>query len=302
MKDAPEYPVRIMRSTASPDRLGGFEAMRRLASVSSFALGFLLLVGAACQQAKPPLQPRKGAFVSVFGGPNRTPGHVSPYVAYTLVPENERYFVYVPSSYSPEDSYGLIVFIYADPMARLPFGWQATLDARKYIFVAPENAGNDQPRGRRLGLAVLGALKAMKIYRIDPKRVYAAGFSGGARMAGLLGFYQSDVFRGTFQNSGADFYRPVPVVEATSSVDTAGHPYGLLLQVSDEDTRQAKAVRFVFITGSNDFRRGNILDIFHGGFERDGFKAKLFDVPALGHDICDGETLSRALDFLEGGS
>jgi hypothetical protein len=71
--------------------------------------------------------------------------------------------------------------VYADPTAGLPSVWQAILDARKYIFVAAENARNDQPRGRRLGLAVLGALKAMKIYRIDPNRVYAAGFSGGAR-------------------------------------------------------------------------------------------------------------------------
>jgi predicted esterase len=261
----------------------------------------LLFFQPGCRKTEPPREVRKGAFVSIFGGPSRTPGHISPYVAYNLVPENERYFVYVPSSYTGADPYGMIVFTYADPMARLPFGWQATLDARKYIFVAAQNAGNDQPRSRRLGLAVLGALKATKIYRIDPNRVYAAGFSGGARMAGLLGFYQSDIFRGTLQNSGADFYRPVPVVEAASLVDTAGHPYGLF-QASDEDVRQAKAVRFVFITGSNDFRRGNILDIFHGGFELDGFKAKLFDVPGMGHDICDGQTLSRALDFLEGGS
>jgi len=56
------------------------------------------------------------------------------------------------------------------------------------------------------------------------------------------------------------------------------------------------------ITGTNDFRRGNILDIFRGGFEQEGFQAKLLDVPGMEHDICDGETLSRALDFLEGGN
>jgi predicted esterase len=173
------------------------------------------------------------------------------------------------------------------------------LDDRKYIFVAAQNAGNDQPRGRRLGLAVMAALKAMKIYHIDPKRVYAAGFSGGARMSGLLGFYQSDIFRGTIQNCGADFYKSVPIVDATSQVDTAGHPYGLL-EASGADVRGARSVRFVLITGTNDFRRSNILDIFHGGFEKDGFQAKLFDVPGMEHDICDGETLSRALDFLEG--
>lgn len=209
--------------------------------------------------------------------------------------------MYVPPNYTGSEPYGLIVFTFADPQARLPVGWQAVLDARKYLFVAAENAGNDQPRARRLGLAVMGAMQVMKEYRIDSKRVYAAGFSGGARMAGLLGFYQSDVFRGTVQNSGADFYRPVPVVEATSLVDTAGRPYGLLV-ASNNEVRQARSVRFVLITGTNDFRRGNILDIFHGGFERDGFKAKLLDVPGMSHDICDGETLARAIDFLEGGS
>jgi|SRR5580698_1436117 predicted esterase len=265
-------------------------------------LFFVLLLHVGCRKVeRSPQEVRTGAFSEVFGGPNLAPKYLSPNVAYDLPPGKERYFLYVPQSYTGSEPYGLIVFTYADPRARLPFGWQGVLDTRRYIFVAAENAGNDQPRARRLGLAVMGAMKTMEAYRIDPNRVYAAGFSGGARMAGLLGFYQSDIFRGTLQNSGADFYRPVPVVEATSLVDTAGHTYGLL-QASDEDVRQAKAVRFVFITGSNDFRRGNISDIFHGGFEPDGFKAKLFDVPGMGHDICDRETLSRALDFLEGGS
>jgi poly(3-hydroxybutyrate) depolymerase len=196
----------------------------------------------------------------------------------------------------------LIVFTYADPTAQLPFSWQAILDARGYIFVAAQNAGNDQPRGRRLALAVTGALDIMKAYRIDPNRVYAAGFSGGARMAGLLAFYQSDIFRGTLQNCGADFYRPVPAIDATTQVDTAGKLYGVLVEASDDEIRRAKKSRFALITGTNDFRHGNILDIFHGGFEQDGFLAKLFDIEGMGHEICDGATLSRALDFLEKGS
>jgi len=153
--------------------------------------------------------------------------------------------------------------------------------ARKYLFVAAENAGNDQYIDRRLGLAVLGALEMMKEYRIDPQKVYAAGFSGGARMSGLLGFYQSDLFRGTIQNCGADFYKPVRIVTATSQLDTAGKPYGLLSATSDE-VAGARHVRFVLITGSQDFRRGNIVDILNGGFAQDGFQAKLFDVAGNG--------------------
>ena len=260
---------------------------------------FVSLMGLSRGRAES-VEPLKGSFVAVFGGSSYAPAHTNPHIAYDLVPANERFFVYVPPSYTGSEAYGLIVFTYADPSASLIARWQGVLDKRKYICVAAENAGNDQARSRRLGLAVMAAQKMMRSYRIDPARVFAAGFSGGARMSGLLGFYQSDIFRGTIQNCGADFYKPVPIVSATSQLDTAGHPYGLL-EASGAEVAGARKVRFVLITGSNDFRHGNMLDIFHGGFEADGFRAKLFDVSGMSHDICDGETLARALDFLEGG-
>jgi hypothetical protein len=172
------------------------------------------------------------------------------------------------------------------------------LDQRKFLYIAAQGAGNDQYGSRRLGLAVLGALEMMKHYRIDPNRVYSAGFSGGARMAGMLGFFQADLFHGTIQNCGADFYKPVPVQAATSSTDTAGKPYGLFDATADEIVG-ARGVRFALITGSRDFRHGNILDIFNGGFAAEGFKAKLFDVPGMPHDTADAQTLSAALDFIE---
>jgi hypothetical protein len=75
-----------------------------------------------------------------------------------------------------------------------------------------------------------------------------------------------------------------------------------VLEASQEDIGAARQVRFALVTGSNDFRHGNILDIFHGGFERDGFQAKLFDVPGMAHDTCDRETLGRIIEFLEGRS
>src|SRR5258708_31116143 len=120
----------------------------------------------------------------------------------------------------------------------------------------------------------------MKNYRIDPNRVYAAGFSGGAPMAGLRGFYQADVSHGTIQNCGADFYKPVATQAATSTVDPAGNPYGLFDATTDE-IGGARRVRFALITGSRDFRHRNILDIFNGGFAAESFKDKLFHLPAI---------------------
>ncbi len=243
--------------------------------------------------------PRTGSFITSFERGTIKPARRDPNIAYDLDPSGERFFVHVSTAYSTRSRYGLVVFIHAgDRINVLPDGWSEVLDARKFLFIAPENAGNNQNRERRLGLGVLSALEMMKHYHIDTNRVYVSGFSGGARMAGLLGFFQSDVFRGTIQNCGADFYEHIPQVHATSQLDTAGKPYGFFSATADE-VQGAKRVRFVLITGSEDFRRGNILDIFNGGFTKAGFQAKLFDVRGMSHDTADAVTLNAALDFLE---
>ncbi len=245
---------------------------------------------------------RTGDFVTAFDGERLAPKNRSLHIAYHLNPSAERFFIHVPPNYTSDTEYGLIVFTDAnEQIDRVPNDWAKILDQRKFLFIAAENAGNNQDTNRRLGLAVLGALEMMKRYRIDPNRVYAAGFSGGARMSGLLGFFQPDIFHGTIQNSGADFYTRVPTVYASSWISTTGQPYGQFEATSGEIAR-AKRVRFVLITGTNDFRRGNILDIYNGGFAKQHFAAKLIDVPGMNHAICDGATLSAALDFIESGT
>jgi len=241
-----------------------------------------------------------GAFNVVFKGGGLAPKHRNPNISYALDPNREQFFVYVPTNYTGSTPFGLVVFTDpGDNVEGVPAGWIGVLESRKLLFVAAHNAGNREVYARRMGLAVLGALEMMRHYRIDPARVYASGFSGGARIAGRLGFFQSDVFHGTIQNSGADFYRPVAKVYATSSTDTAGLPYGIF-HASAAEVEAARRVRFVLITGSNDFRRGNILDVYYGGFAKSAIQSKLFDVPGLGHDTCDGETFLAALDFIEG--
>jgi len=274
-------------------------------TLSGFGSKIVCIIGASvlwCGLCSVVRAQRSGDLVTAFGGERLAPKNRNPHVVYDLNPGAERFFIHVLITYTPDTEYGLIVFTDADEQIdRVPTDWAKVLDQRKFLFVAAENAGNDQDTNRRLGLAVLGALEMMKRYRIDPNRVYAAGFSGGARMSGLLGFFQPDIFHGTIQNSGADFYTRVPTVYASSWVSTTGQPYGQFEATTGEIAR-AKRVRFVLITGTNDFRRGNILDIYNGGFVKQHFAAKLIDVPGLEHAICDAATLSAALDFIESGS
>jgi len=237
-----------------------------------------------------------------FGGPAPVPQYRDRIVDYRLDPARERYFIHLPSGYSASQPHGLMVFIDAgDTSTDLPQDWKDILDRRKILYVAPQGAGNSQSGSRRMGLAVLAAIEMQQHYNIDRRRIYIAGFSGGARIASLLAFHQPDIFRGTVQICGSDFYRAVPAVHRTSSTAAADQQYGLMTGVepTKEQIQYAKSyVRFALITGSGDFRHGNILDIAEGGFVRDGFRAKVFDIAGMGHTVCDGHALEQALDYL----
>jgi len=223
-------------------------------------------------------------------------------INYQLKLENENYYVYVPKNYNGKEPFGLIVYISpSDYFTQLPPGWSEILDARHFIFIAPQGAGNDSGQPRRYGLGILGALAAMNEYKIDPSRVYAAGLSGGARAAGHMAFFQSDLFKGTIQACGADFYKIVPHGNGPNWVDSNGQVNYGFVSFPPEDVHNAKAiVRFTIITGSKDFRHGNLTDIYNGGFRPEGFMCKFFDIPNMGHEDCSAETLNQAIDFLEG--
>jgi hypothetical protein len=221
-------------------------------------------------------------------------------IDYGLNMVNERYYFYMPSNYSGSEPFGLIVYVPPiDDMQGLPPGWDSVLAQRKLLFLVCQRAGNSNYQRRRMGLAVLGALAVMHHYNVDRRRVYAAGLSGGARTACDMGFYQSDLFRGTIQDCGADFYRPVTARYANSQIDTNGYPYGRISVDSGDVASARSTVAFTLITGSGDFRHGNLLDIYNDGFQRDGFKAKLLDINGMGHQDCTAQTLTQALDFIE---
>ncbi len=245
------------------------------------------------------LMPGEGQVIPLVGPGMAIPSR-DPNVAYNINLNTERAWVRLPKGAAAGDHLGLVVFVSPeDQIAELPPNWEKVLDRHKLIFAAPLGAGNDQPTDRRCGLAVGVALRLEGFCPIDPKRIYAAGFSGGARVAGQLGFYQSDLFRGTIQCSGADFPHPVPQVAPRDAEHATDAEYGRM-PGTDAEVAAAKAdVRFALITGSRDFRHGFIVDLFHGGFEKEGFQATLIDVPGMAHASPPASRLEEALAFVE---
>jgi hypothetical protein len=216
-------------------------------------------------------------------------------VQYDFDLSQEKFYIYVPDNFSDTESYGLFVFLSPnDDFAALPPGWEKVLQKRKLICIAPQKIGNSQDISRRVGLAVIAALKISEFAKIDKSRIYVAGLSGGARVASYAAFAHPDLFDGVFAVCGVNFCRKVPRVKATRTDE-----YGYF-SIDKQHADAAKArVKFALVTGSKDFRYGNILDIYNGGFVPDGYKVKLFDVPGMEHQICSAQILNAGLNWFE---
>jgi pimeloyl-ACP methyl ester carboxylesterase len=142
------------------------------------------------------------------------------------------------------------------------------------------------------GLTVVGILKMMEDYKIDPSRVYVAGHGEGGRMASRVAFQHPELVRGCIPCSGAEFYK---------AVKWGGSGYGIFSHSADMVGAAKRNVRFALITGETDVHRDEILDLYYGGFTKDAFQAKLFDVPNSPQGTFSANVLGHAIEFLENG-
>jgi pimeloyl-ACP methyl ester carboxylesterase len=200
----------------------------------------------------------------------------------------EKFLVRVPSR-RPDPGYALLVFVPPWQEARLPWQWAPVLDQRGVLFVTAARSGNHESVfGRREPLALLAAYNLMQRYPIDPRRVYVAGFSGGARVALRLALGYPDVFRGALLNAGSD-----AVGDANAVPPIPLPPRELLYQFQESS-------RLVYATGE--------LDVEHVADDRSSVRSLAqwciydryqFELPRLEHAPADGGGLARALDALD---
>jgi len=202
--------------------------------------------------------------------------------AQMIDPAQERFVLYVPEE-APPAGYGLVVFISPSDEALLPSRWGPMLDRHGMIFVSPAHAGNDAKNfERREPLALIAAANVLARYRIDPARIYVAGFSGGSRVALRLALAYPDLFRGALLDAGSDPIGP----------EMPAPPAALLRQFQETS-------RLVYLTGAR--------DDFHMAMDRRSQQSMqdwcVFDIateimPWSGHDLADAPSFGRGLDDL----
>ena len=153
---------------------------------------------------------------------------------------SERFLIYQPTAQPPPQGFALLVFVPPWQDARLPPGWAMVLERFGVVFVTAARSGNEEnPIGRRVPLALLGAAEARRRFPIDPERTYVGGFSGGSRIALRVALAYPDVFRGVILDAGSD-----PI--GTAQVPLPPRDLFALFQ---------SRTRVLFITGEHDSER-----------------------------------------------
>jgi len=204
----------------------------------------------------------------------------------------EKFRLFVPSGDTTNGAWGLLVWISPENEAHVPEALALELAPHRLLLVSAYKSGNDRLPLDRFRLALDGTCNICRKYPVDRKRIYVGGFSGGSRIASMLGVAYGDIFTGTLCVCGMNFYRSLRSPKADE--------YPAVYAPDPGAWAQAKqAGRFAFITGETDPNRLNTSVLAQNGFRRDGFKNVLYvEVPGMGHAMPDRQVFRRALDYL----
>lgn len=237
---------------------------------------------------------QQSALSSVEAQNKRHHIEITPLQRYKLA--DESFEAYVPQNYDPQKLIGLLIWINAGNSGALPRGWEEICNQRKLIFIGANDVGNARGIGVRIGLALDAAQNLKSIYSIDESRIYAAGVSGGAKVAGAMAMIYPEVFGGAISIVGIGYFRNIPLPDQPNRAypPMYGKPPGAMFQLARTQRR------FVLITGSNDFNRDSIHAIYQQGFVADNFAhVQYSEITGFGHGLPEPAEISRAMEFLD---
>ncbi len=207
----------------------------------------------------------------------------------------ETFDVLLPKNFKANQPHGLFIWISAGDSPSIPNAWEPILAKHNLIFIGAKKSGNKRNIFDRIRMAIDANHNMRELYKIDGRRVYVSGFSGGSRVASMIGVAWGDMFSGTICCMGVNFYTDIKAPD--------GKVYGLNYIPNEELLPIVKkACRYALITGEKDFNFANTKGAFVGGFQKEKFKnAEFFEIPAHGHKPPPADWLEKAIQFVDAG-
>jgi len=281
------------------------EGMIQKRVLTTFALLACLALGGPAEAGE--AGGRTGGFEAVFTErwPHSSLRHVLRRMQQELPPgsaagldyriDQEKYSVYVPSDYSGDAAYGLVVWVSSGEKGDMPEGWSALMDKHKLIWIGAHRSGNEHNLyGRRMPLALDAVFNMTKKYNIDPNRVYVCGDSGGGRVASILAMHYAEVFSGGVFIVGAEYWEPVPVT------GRPGHMWKPMPKPQSRYLAIARSRgRYVLLTGDHDANRAQTWDFYEKGYKRKLRHVLYIQVPSMGHETPPAQWYEKAIVFLD---
>ncbi len=209
-------------------------------------------------------------------------------------PTKESVTLHLPQSYTPDSPHGLLVWISPTDSPRIPKDWLDVLARKQMVFAAAARCGNPRNIFDRIRMAVTINTEIRKKLNIDGRRVYVAGFSGGGRVASMLGVAWADMFSGSIPFMGVNFYTDLPSADGRKIYAPQYIPDDSVLQIAK------RATRHVLVTADQDFNRADTNIVFEKGYRAEGFaNVQLLQVPDIAHKMPSSAWFEKALHLLE---
>jgi dienelactone hydrolase len=202
----------------------------------------------------------------------------------------ETLWVRLPAGYDPRTPAGLLVWIDPTDSGQPPEFMHDAADALNFVVVGAAMAGNDRFISDRHQLMFDAMATAMSRYHVDASRVYAAGVSGGGRVACMYWACFPDVFAGAVAIVGTSSYEHVPMGNG------AYMPRGFTLPTGAR--RELRGHRLAAVTGARDFNAMEVRQTLNI-FDHDGFDVELFEYADMGHEFPTPARFTRALEWVD---
>jgi hypothetical protein len=168
------------------------------------------------------------ATVTVLHGEDKSPKTSGPFEAELDKPKS-KYWIYVPEDYTPYRSWPMMVVFHGTNGTAQQFITLFMSEARKnkYILVAVKSSGAAWKEFDEE--MVMNTIKEVsKNYKVDPDRMFLAGFSAGGFMTSFVGFKHNTMFR------GLGLMSPIPFAPGV------GKSMALMVVCGDMDTNYPK--------------------------------------------------------------
>lgn len=270
--------------------------LRKVAVLLLLLLLLLLLPGKSTR-ASPPFHAKRGeSIVHLPSLPEEaSPDEVRARLHCVETPQNldvskDAFQIVLPASYQPDGTWGLFVWISPSDSARLPAEWQVVLEKHKFVTVAALKAGNQRNILDRIQLGVTAAIVIPRQLPLDLNRIWVSGFSGGARVASMLGIAYGDLFRATIPFMGVNFYTDLPTQSGGKPSPPQFIPHSEVLEIAKREGS------FVLVTSDSDFNRVETQIVFQKGFQAEHFQNAFFlQAPGIDHQLPAADWLAKAL-------